>query len=92
MVRVRAAEQGVLSAEVKKNKQHADMPHLLFGSAQSIVNSARCHQVRSKTGRLVQVKRVYQLLEGGPCGQFYLGRLGEGVRAVKQESRTLNLT
>jgi hypothetical protein len=34
------------------------MRHLLFRGTQSIVNSARCHQVISKTGWLVQVKRV----------------------------------
>jgi hypothetical protein len=78
-----------LSAEVKTIKQHADMPHLLLCGAQSIVNSARCHQVRAKTGRLVQVKRVPAT--GGwalPSVLFRALRRGGGgsvrVRAVKQ--------
>jgi hypothetical protein len=85
-----------LSDDVKKIKQHADMPHLLFLGAQSIVNSARCHQVRSKTGRLVQVKRV-PATRGWAMRSVLLRALTvEGgrvrVRAVKQESRALSLT
>jgi hypothetical protein len=73
-----------------KINQYTDMPHLLFYGAQSIMNSARCHQARSKSGRLVQGKRV-QLLEGWPYGQFK-GASGWEVglrvrmRAAKQEN------
>jgi hypothetical protein len=85
-----------LSAEVKKIKQHADLPQLLFSGAQSIVNSARCHHVSSKTGRLVQVKRVPATGGWALRSVLYRAHRGWGkgkvrVRAVKHESRALSL-
>jgi hypothetical protein len=54
----------MLHFEIDTIKQHADKPHLLSLHVQTTVNLVCCQQARSKTGRLVQGKRVPAIFWG----------------------------